>query len=265
MSGSVVLKYPGAKNRIARQICSYIPGHRVYLEPFFGSGAVFFNKKPSYIETINDLDDSVTNYFKVLRDKTDELVRKLALTPWGRDEYNSSYIDNDDDSDVEKARKFAVRCWQGFGAANRYRNGFRSSQVGTSPQTAKIWGELPEILSRAALRLKNAQIENLPALELIRRYDTPDVFMYIDPPYLKELRKGYLYKHEMTEQEHVELLSVLRVHRAKIMISGYDSPMYNEILTGGGWHNVSLKSQAEGGAIRVEVLWMNYETGGLFD
>lgn len=71
------LKYPGAKNRIAGWICGNIPAHDVYLEPFFGSGAVFFNKQPAKIETINDLDDNVVNYFKVIREKSDELISAL--------------------------------------------------------------------------------------------------------------------------------------------------------------------------------------------
>ncbi len=68
-----VLKYPGAKNRLASWICSYIPAHQVYLEPFFGSGAVFFNKEPAKIETINDLHGEVVNYFKVIRDKPEQV------------------------------------------------------------------------------------------------------------------------------------------------------------------------------------------------
>lgn len=82
-----VLKYPGAKTRLVPWICSYIPDHKVYLEPFFGSGAVFFNKVPCRVETINDLNEEVYNYFKVLRDWPDELIRLIELTTYGRAEY----------------------------------------------------------------------------------------------------------------------------------------------------------------------------------
>ena len=252
-----VLKYPGAKNRLAEWICGFIPEHEVYVEPYFGSGAIFFNKPPARIETINDLDGNVVNYFRVIREKPEELARMLALTPFSREEYYNSCIFDENDSDIEKARKFAVRCWQGFGSSNVYRNGFRSSQRRTSPHTTKEWGGLPESLIEASQRLQNAQIEQLPALEILKRYDTEDVFIYVDPPYLHGTRKNYLYKHEMEDDEHIQLLEALKNHPGKIMLSGYESELYNTILA--GWHKEQKKTQAEAGIQRVETIWMNYQ------
>lgn len=254
-----VLKYPGAKNRIAPWICEYIPEHEVYLEPFAGSLAVFFSKAPARIETLNDLDKNVVNYFQVIRECPAELVEQLEMTPYSRDEYYRACEHNLEDSDIERARKFAVRCWQGFGSSNLYRNGFRSSQQRTSPHTTKEWRNLPERLIAASERLKNAQIENLPAVELIKRYDTADVFMYVDPPYLHGTRKNYLYRHEMEDGEHIELLKLLAVHPGKVLLSGYENDLYNNMLT--GWKKVQKKTQAEAGIPRVETLWMNYDTG----
>ncbi len=249
-----VLKYPGAKNRLAKWICSYIPDHEVYLEPYFGSGAIFFNKKEARIETINDLDHNVVNYFEVLRDNPGELIQKLKLTPYGREEYERAYIETTDK--IEKARRFVVKCYMGFGCSNRYKNGFRSSQQTNSPHTTKSWGLLPETLQQATKRLQNAQIENLDALELIRRYDTSDVFMYLDPPYLHSTRKNYLYKHEMTDNQHLELLELIKHHPGKILISGYDNELYDKFLK--GWNKEYKKTTAEKGLKRTEVLWMNY-------
>lgn len=254
-----VLKYPGAKNRLAKWICEYIPTHEVYLEPFFGSGAIFFNKTPARIETINDLDGEVVNYFKVIREQPDRLAAVLDMTPFARDEYYSAYTTGPDDTDLERARKFAVRCWQGFGSGNLYRSGFRSSQRRTSPHTTKNWYSLPERVMEATKRLKNAQIENLPALELLKRYDTADVFIYADPPYLQGTRKGYLYRYEMQNPEHEELLQALAAHPGKILLSGYDNDLYNHYLA--GWQKAQKKTQAECGLARVETLWMNYEVG----
>lgn len=256
---NTVLKYPGAKNRLASWIVNYIPKHKVYLEPYFGSGAVFFNKEPVKIETINDLNTDVINYFKVLRNKPFELIEKLQLTPYGRDEYEESYIRCDTDGDIELARKFAVRCWQGFGSSNLYKNGFRSSQQSSSPITTKAWKELPDTLKEATLRLQNAQIENLPAVELIKRYNTSDVFIYADPPYLLGTRKGYLYKHEMSDEQHIELLETILEHPGKVLLSGYDNELYNSILF--GWTKVYKSTTAEKGLKRVEILWMNYDVG----
>lgn len=254
---NTVLKYPGAKNRLAPWIVEHIPEHDVYLEPFFGSGAIFFNKTPSKIETINDLNTDVTNYFKVLRNYREELIELLQLTPYARDEYFSAYEINENDSEVERARKFAVKCWQGFGCSNVYRNGFRSSQQGNSPMTTKAWSELPETLRLASERLKQAQIENLPAVELLKRYNTKDVFIYADPPYLHSTRKNYLYKHEMKDTEHEELLSLFQVHPGKVLLSGYENDMYNHYLK--DWYKATKNTTAEQGLKRTEVLWMNYE------
>lgn len=253
-----VLKYPGAKNRVAGWICEHIPRHEVYLEPYFGSGAVFFNKVPANLETINDLDDNVVNYFKVVRDNWEELSDLLNMTPYSREEYYRAFEVLPDDSEVERARKFAVRCWQGFGCSNLYRNGFRSSHRQGSPRTTKEWREIPERLHAAMERLKNAQIERLPAVELIRRYNHESVFIYADPPYLHGTRKNYLYTHEMTDEDHAELLAALKKHPGKVMISGYDNSFYNGILE--GWRKISKKTQAEGGIPRIETLWMNYDT-----
>lgn len=254
-----VLKYPGAKNRIADWICEYIPEHEVYLEPYAGSLAVFFAKAPARIETLNDLDGNVVNYFRVVRKHAEELGVQLELTPYSRDEYIQACEHDPEESDIERARKFAVRCWMGFGCSNLYRNGFRSSQQRTSPHTTKEWRSLPERLIAASERLKNAQIENLPAAELIRRYDTPDVFIYVDPPYLHGTRKNYLYRCEMEDQEHVELLQLLADHPGKVLLSGYDNDLYNSMLP--GWNKVQKKTQAEAGIPRIETLWMNYEAG----
>lgn len=143
-----VLKYPGAKNRLAEWIISFIPEHRVYLELFFGSGAVFFNKDPAKIETLNDLDGEVYNLFKVIRDRTEEFAKSLEMTPYSREEYENAYKKVSAETELERARKFMVRCWLGMGSSNVYKNGFRSSQQGNSPKTTKHWGELPDRVRR---------------------------------------------------------------------------------------------------------------------
>lgn len=254
-----VLKYPGAKKRVAKWICSYIPKHNVYLEPFAGSLAVLFEKERSHIETVNDLDGEIVNFFRVIRDYPEELKRKIALTPWAREEYKNAYTHTPTEDIVERARKFCVRCWMGFGCGNLYQNGFKSGQQSHSPNPAAAWALLPETMELARKRLRGVQIESLLATELLKRYDTKDVFAYLDPPYLKEVRKNYLYTYEMSDKEHEELLILARMHKGKIMISGYDNEMYNDILK--GWTRTEKSTCAENGLKRTEVLWMNYQTG----
>lgn len=258
-----VLKYPGAKNRIADWIVSYIPKHDVYVEPYAGSLAVLFNKPRCHIETVNDLDGEVTNFYRIARDKPEELKRLINMTPYAREEYVSAYQESEDE--LEKARRFAVKCWMGFGCGNLYRNGFKTGQQSDSSNPARAWAELPDIILQAADRLKGVQIENLPARELIRRYDTADVFFYLDPPYLKSTRKKYLYKYEMDDSEHEELLKDIVKHPGKFLVSGYENDMYNDYLS--GWNKAYKNTVAEAGNKRTEVLWMNYSQGqlSLFD
>lgn len=250
-----VLKYPGAKNRIAGWICKYIPQHRIYCEPFLGSGAVFFNKEPCYNEILNDLDDDIYNFFTVLRNSPNELIERINCTPYARREYESAYSGSAE-TEIEQARIFAVRCWQGFGCGNRYKNGFRRGIGVTSPNPAKAWKELPETLMIAAERLKNAQIEKKDAIELIKGMKGEDTFLYIDPPYLMSTRKKYLYNHEMSDDEHKKLLNVIIKSDCKIMISGYDNPLYAEKLK--NWHRAVKSTTAECSIKRTESLWMNY-------
>ncbi len=252
-----VLKYPGAKNRISGWICSRIPKHEVYLEPYFGSGGVFFNKEPSRIETINDLDENVVNFFKVIREFPEEFIARLQLTPYARKEYENAFIVDINDDIIEKARKFAIRCWMGFGCSNRYQNGFRTSQQHTSPSTTKQWSEFIKILPYAAERLKRAQIECKPAIKLLEMYNTKDVFIYLDPPYMPDIRKKYLYVHESTYQDHEELLKVIVSHPGRILISGYECDLYNKMLK--NWNFESRLTRVEAGIQRRECIWANYD------
>ena len=212
--------------------------------------------RPAHIETVNDIDVEIVNFFLVLRDHPEELKRSIELTPFARDEYKNAFEETEDP--VERARRYCVKCWQGFGNSQLYMNGFKSGQQSHSPNPAKAWAGLPEIIPQIAKRLKGVQIENLPANELIKRYNTQDVFVYADPPYLPGIRKGYLYKHEMTEKGHVGLLERLLQHPGPVMISGYDNDLYNSYLQ--GWRKAEKETRAEAGHKRTEVLWMNYQT-----
>lgn len=231
-----------------------MPKHSVYLEPYAGSLSVLLNKPRSHIETVNDLHGEVVNFFRVLRDNPHELKRLIELTPYSREEYDLAYEKSE--NEIERARRFCVRCWQGFGCANLYHNGFKNGQQSNSPNPAKAWAEYPDIIIPASERMRGVQIENLPAIELIKRYNTSDVFIYADPPYLHRTRKKYLYKYEMMDSDHVEMLDVLMHHPGPVMISGYENDLYDSILK--GWVKIKKEARAEGGAKREECLWMNY-------
>lgn len=117
---------------------------------------------------------------------------------------------------------------------------------------------MPGWIVDIAERLRTVQIENRPALEVIRRFNYENVFMYLDPPYLLSTRTGKQYKHEMSDSDHEELLKAIVSSKAKIMISGYESDLYNEYLS--EWKKEHFQSCAEMGKARIETVWMNYET-----
>lgn len=254
-----VLKYPGSKWSISDWIISNFPEHHSYVEPYFGSGAVFFSKPQSAIETINDLDEDVINLFNCIRDNGETLSRKIAMTPYGRQTYYESF-EIVIESKIDKALQFLIRCWQGHGfRTNGYKVGWKNDVQGRENMYAVYnWYRLPEWVMGIVDRLKQVQIENRPALEVIKRFNYPNVLIYADPPYLLSTRTAKQYKHEMNEQDHVELLEALLQHKGKIILSGYQAELYDEMLK--GWHKKNISGKAEYfGTDRKEVLWMNFE------
>lgn len=250
-----ILKYPGAKWRIADWIIEHLPDHKVYCEPFFGSGAVFFKKQSSYIETINDVDGNIVNLFEVCRKHPAELATAINLTPFAREEYKNCY-DMDVEDCVERARRTLVRFHQSFGTSNSSKNSWRNVQTYGGPRCATMWNYLPDTIVDCCERLKNAQIENIDGIELIKRYNDPKTLIYCDPPYLQTLRKRNIYANEMDVQKHIELLKVLRCSKSMVVLSGYDNDLYNEMLT--GWRTAEKNTTAQMGLHRVEKLWMNF-------
>lgn len=256
-----VLKYPGSKWNIASQLVNMIPEHHSYVEPFFGSGAVLFNKPVSNIETINDLDSDVTNLFRCIQMDSERLARMVMTTPFSREIYDGQFESAESTmylSNFQRAANFLVRCWQGHGfRTNGYKVGWKNDVVGRERAYALWnWYRLPECIIDIAERLREVQIENRPAIEVIERFNYKKVFMYIDPPYLLGTRTGKQYKHEMSDAEHEEMLKVLLQSDAKIMVSGYESDMYNDYLK--NWNKKTFDSCAEHGKPRKEVIWMNY-------
>ena len=257
-----VLKYPGSKWNIAGRLVELIPPHHSYVEAYFGSGALLFNKTPSDIETVNDLDCEVTNLFGCIQKDSERLARLVMTTPFSREEYDKQFEVNSQTlyvSNFQRAAGFLIKCWQGHGfRTNGYKVGWKNDVHGRESMYALWnWYRLPEWIVEIAERLRKVQIENRPALEVIKRFDYGDVFMYLDPPYLLGTRTGKQYMHEMKDTDHEELLKLLLQSKAKVMVSGYESEMYNDYLK--DWNKVSFSSCAEQGKPRTEVVWMNYE------
>ncbi len=254
------MKYPGSKWKIADWIISYFPEHRSYLEPFFGSGAVLFNKPRSDIETVNDLDGNVVNLFEWIKRDPERLAHEIYFTPYARQVYNDAFGTASGGS-LERAVRFYIRLNMGHGfRTTGERVGWKNDVQGREKAyAARDWCNLPEKIMQAAERLRGVQIECLPAVELISRFNFPNVLVYADPPYMLETRHGKQYRKEMTDQGHEELLEVLLQHRGFVIISGYDSALYNDML--GKWHREETICYSQACSKRQEVLWMNFEPG----
>lgn len=261
---NAVLKYPGAKWALAEQIISRFPEHHSYLEPFFGSGAVLFRKPRSPIETVNDLDGEVVNLFRCIREDPERLAREVYFTPYSREVYEASYSAGADETSAARAARFLIRCNQGHGfRTNEIRVGWKKDVQGRErAYAARAWTELPETILQAAERLREVQIEHRPALEVIRRFHSSSVLIYADPPYVISSRSGgrKQYRCEMTDEDHLALLEVLNAHPGPVLLSGYDSPLYNRLLP--GWHRETLYTTDQLSRRREESLWMNFDPAG---
>lgn len=242
---------------LAPWIISHFPKHRVYVEPFGGAGSVLMRKEPSYAEIWNDLDGDVVNLFRVLRSGDgDELVRQLRLTPFSRDEFDAAYEQSD--MPLERARRLVIRSFMGFGSNGHNRvTGFRanSNRSGTTP--AHDWVNYPDSLATVVQRLAGVTVENKDAKAVMAQHDGPDTLHYVDPPYVFATRADFSkdYAHELTDDDHAELLVFLRGLSGMVALSGYPHDLYDASLH--DWKRVEREALADGAAKRTEVLWLN--------
>ncbi|MEN5278904.1 DNA adenine methylase [Brucella sp. TWI432] len=253
-----LLRWHGGKWMLAPWIISHFPKHRVYVEPFGGAGSVLMRKDRSYAEVWNDLDGEVVNLFQVLRSTdSSRLVEVLELTPFSREEFKMAYREADADP-VERARQLVIRSFMGFGSNGHSRvTGFRanSNRSGTTP--AHDWANYPEALTAIIERLRGVVVENRDAKRVMATHDSADTLHYVDPPYVFETRSDPSkdYAHEMTDDDHAELLDFLQGLAGMVVLSGYPSALYDDALQ--GWRRIERAALADGAARRIEVLWIN--------
>lgn len=257
--------YFGGKTILAERIAATFPAHGHYVEPFAGSLAVLLAKPSSRMETVNDLDGALVTFWRVLRDRPDELARACALSPHSRAEWEAcAQLEVPDD--LEQARRVWVRLAQGR-AGRIERTGWRH-YVNPGQTTTSFPGYLDGYVDRmaaASARLHDVTLECRPALELIERYGQhEDVLLYVDPPYLG-LTRGYekSYRHEMRDpDQHRELADALHACRAAVVLSGYASDLYDLELYP-DWHRQTFLTgtgqgpSGSGWSNRTEVLWAN--------
>ncbi len=250
-----VLRYFGAKWALADWVISHMPPHTCYVEVFGGSAAVLLNKPRSEHEVYNDLDERVVSFFRVLRERPDDLMRDLELTPFSRRELELSFEPTTDE--LERARRFYVRSWQTRGGSRRSGRSSWIYCIGARNRSRPVdrWCRV-EHLKASVDRLRQVMIECSCWRSILRRFDRPDTLFYLDPPYLTSTRAAkYEYRHEMDEDDHRELLETVSGLDAMVMLSGYPSVLYDDTLV--GWERHTTEARAVSGGKRTECLWLN--------
>ncbi len=262
------LRWHGGKWRLAPWIIQHFGAHSVYVEPFGGAASVLLRKPRAKREVWNDLDSEVVTLFRVLRGPDrDKLVEALRWTPYAREEFEQAYEPTEDP--VEVARRLVIRSFQGFGSdghSRRQRTGFRANSMSTNTHPAMDWCSVPANLMQVAARFQGVVVEHRPALDVILRYDDCGALFYLDPPYLPATRsdksrkaggKYHAYSHEMSDEDHAELLQACVIVRGMVVLSGYDSDLYDDTLLAQGWRKRTWPARADGGRERSECLWLN--------
>lgn len=248
-----------------------LPTCHHYCEPFAGSAAILLNREPSPVETYNDLDGEVCNFFRVLREESDELTRLIGLTPFSREEFGLACTLDPSISSVELARRFYVRARQvrtglaQTATIGRWANCKNTTRAGMSGVISRWLGGV-EALPEIAERLLRVQIENRPAIDVINLYDAPETLFYCDPPYVHATRgDSKAYGFEMTDEQHEELADTLNSVEGMVAFSNYDCPLLGRLYPKKRWqkHVSPPKTNHATKGKRVEVLWTNYDLKGM--
>lgn len=244
-----------------------LPKCHHYCEPFGGSAAVLLNREPSPVETYNDIDGEVCNFFRILREDKDQLIEQIGLTPFSREEFALACQIEPNLTPLERARRFYVRARQvrtglaQTASLGRWANCKNTSRAGMSGVVSRWLGGL-DSLSHIADRLLRVQIENRPAEDVIQLYDDKDTFFYCDPPYIHHTRgDSNAYAFEMTNEEHHHLANILNSAKGMVALSNYDCDLLNHLYPTSRWHKITGANRTIHSTKdkRVEVLWTNYD------
>lgn len=249
------LRYYGGKWNLAPWIISFFPEHENYLEPCGGAASVLLQKPRAALETYNDLDGEIVNFFRVLRDSPSELKRVARLTPWARDEYLLSQEPCAEP--IERARRFLVGSWMSISGLGD--TGWRVC-TNNEKRNAPVYDL--DVIENSYLveRLRGVQIENKDCFECIETYDGRDTLIYFDPPYVQETRTHtQRYRIDADDSFHVRAAQVVRECKGFVIVSGYACPLYTELYEAHGWERHDQKSHTNG-APRMESVWLSPRT-----
>ncbi len=258
----IPFNYFGGKFNHVDWILKHLPETKSYVEVFGGSAVILLNKKQCKIETYNDINSTLVNFFKVLREFPEELINKIYLTPYAREEYLYCYKHMNEGNELERARRFFIVVNQSFNGTYSRQTGWKMSTKETrasiSEAVSRWLSKIPNLLEIIE-RLKYVQITNLDFRTIFEKFDGPETLFYCDPPYLHELRcNNNEYEFEMTVDDHRDLLEICKKAKGKIAISGYENKLYDRELESFYKSIAKEKQDILMHSKRREALWMNY-------
>ncbi len=246
-------------------ILPLIPHDAVHFcDVFGGSAAVLLNSDPCQVETYNDIDSELVNFFEALRNQGPKLIKAIGLTPFSREELVRACTPEVGLTKMERARRFYIRARQTrtglaqTSSEGRWAHCILTSRAGMSGAVSRWLGSV-EGLSEIAQRLLRVQIENAPAIEVIERYDTADTIFYCDPPYVHSSRgDSSAYGFEMTDRDHESLADVLRFVSGRVVLSGYRTALYDRLYR--KWRRVDaeVRNCRSSQTPRQESVWLNF-------
>lgn len=256
-----VLRWFGGKWRLGTWIISCMPSHTCFVDVFGGAASILLQKPPSRLEYYNDIDRDLLNFFDVLRERPEELIRAISLTPYHRGELIRALQPCEDP--LERARRTYVVCWQNRnGQRSQHTNSWRYERTDTGPNALRGWNDTGRLWD-VVERLKQVRFECDDWRCILERYDTPETLFMCDPPYLPESRSSRwartAYRHELTTDDHIDLAQRLRRVSGMVILCGYPSALYDDLYA--GWSKRMRKSQTDG-AQKIECLWLNPQAAG---
>jgi len=261
MGLTTCVSYYGGKINMVKDILPLIPKHQQYVEPFFGGGAVFFAKRPSPHEVINDTLDCAITFYRVLKTRFPELQSMIQATLHSESEHKRAKEWLNSEDDLLKAWAFWVQCNMSFGkqVLNGFAFGIKSPTQNSACETKS---KRDAFVKKYTERLERTEIFCRDALDIIKLKDTPDTFFYVDPPYVSSdcgHYKGY------TIDDFAQLLELLATLKGKFLLSSYPEPMLSEYRDKHNWNfqdkidRVSVSGKGTQGKTKTECLTFNYQ------
>lgn len=253
------ISYYGGKQNLVNELLPLIPLHSQYVEPFCGGAALFWAKQPSDNEVLNDYDRRIINFLEVVKNNFLDLQERIQSTVHSeylyyqaKDILNTPMADR-----VEFAWAFWVQTNMSF--SNKVFGGFAFAN--DSSRAGQTHNKKLRFLQPFTNRLAYTEIFNRDAIELILMKDTPDTFMYLDPPYAESTCGHYENKKEV----YYRLLEVLPSLRCKWLLSSYPSDELNNLRQIHGYkfkdivQALSVSGNHNGGKTKTECLTYNYQ------